>query len=72
MILGKLYYRVILVYGAMVDINCSSVDWPGNTLYQIDSGSKPRACMSDWKKAQSGVYQIFGSTVGGVPGFLSL
>ena len=36
-----------------VDINCS-VDWPGNTLYQIDPGSKPRACMSDLEESAVG------------------
>ena len=54
MTLEKLFYKIILVYGAMVDINCGSVDWPGNTLYQIDMGSKPRACMSDLEESAVG------------------
>ena len=47
----SLVYTIILVYGAVVDINCDSVDWPGNTLYQIDPGSKPRAGMSDLEES---------------------
>ena len=55
-----------------MDINCSSVDWPGNTLYQIGPGSKPRACLTDLEEsAVGGSINLFGSSVGGVPGFLS-
>ena len=50
----KLFYKIILVYGAMVDINCGSVDWLGNALYQIDPGSKPRACLSDLEESAVG------------------
>ena len=37
-----------------MDINCGSVDWLGNTLYQIGSGSKPRACLSDLEESAVG------------------
>ena len=61
-----------LVFGAIVDIYCGLVGWPSNTLYQIGPGSKLGACVSDREDAQSRVYQVFGSTVGGVPESLSL
>ena len=50
----KLYYKIILMYGAMVDINCGLIGWLGNTLYQIGPGSKPRACMSDLEESTVG------------------
>ena len=62
----------MMVFGAMVDIYCDLVGWPSNTVYQIGPNSKPGACGSDREDAQSGVYQIIGSTVGGVPEVLSL
>ena len=49
-----------------MDIYCGLVGWPSNTLYQISPGSKPGDCVSDREEAQSGVYQVFDSTVGGV------
>ena len=54
------------MFGAMVDIYCDLVGWPSDTLYRIGLGSKPGACVSDREDAQSGVCQVFGSTVGGV------
>ena len=63
---------IILKFGAMVDIYYDLVGWPSNTLYRINPGTKPGACASDREDAQSGVYQVFGSTVGGVPESLSL
>ena len=54
MTFGDVVYKIILVYGAMVDINCGSVDGPDNTLYQIDPGSKPRACMNDLEESAVG------------------
>ena len=54
-----------------MDIYYGLVGWPSNTLYRIGPGSKPGACVSDPEDAQLGVYQIFGSTVGGVPEALS-
>ena len=62
----------MMVFGAMVDIYCDLVGWPSNTLYRIGPGSKPGVCVSDGEDAQSGVYQVFGSTVSGVPEALSL
>ena len=49
-----------------MDIYYGLVDWPSNTLYRIGLGSKHGTCVSDREDAQSGVYQVFGSTVGGV------
>ena len=68
---GEFVVYSILQYGAMVDIYCDLVGWPNNTLYRIGPGSKPGARVSDRKDAQSRVYQVFGSTVGGVKKALS-
>ena len=54
-----------------MDICCGLVGWPSKMLYRIGPGSKTGACVSDREDAQSGVCQVFGSTVGGVKKALS-
>ena len=62
----------MMVFGAMVDIYCDLVGWPSNTLYRIGPCLKVGACGNDREDTQSGVYQVTGSTAGGVPEVLSL